>query len=210
MNKVSETNKNWIVGIIAAIGASLCCIIPVLALIAGAGGIASAFSWLAPARPFLIGLAVIVLSFAWYQKLKPRKIQPECECETDDLPAGKTAKPKFIKSKAFLGLVTIFAAVTISFPYYSQIFYPKNEKQIIIVDKSNLQTAEFKISGMYCGACAEHVKHEVNKLSGIIKADASYENANAQIQFDATKTNLTQIENAINSTGYHVIQSTIK
>ena len=45
------------VGIFAAIAASLCCITPLLAILAGASGIASAFSWLEPARPYLIVVA---------------------------------------------------------------------------------------------------------------------------------------------------------
>jgi len=98
----------------------------------------------------------------------------------------------------------------IAFPTYSKIFFPKNEKQIIIIDKSNIQTAEFKISGMDCSACEEEVKHEVNKLNGIVKVDASYEKGNAQIQFDNSKTNITEIEKAINSTGYTVTNSEIK
>lgn len=56
---------------IAALMSSLCCITPVLALIAGTSGLASTFSWLDPARPFFVGITVMVLSFAWYQKLLP-------------------------------------------------------------------------------------------------------------------------------------------
>jgi hypothetical protein len=60
-------------GLLAAITASLCCITPVLALIAGTSGIASTFSWIEPFRPYLIGLTILVLGFACYQKLKPQK-----------------------------------------------------------------------------------------------------------------------------------------
>jgi mercuric ion transport protein len=60
-------------GLLSAIAASLCCITPVIALIAGTSGIAASFSWIEPARPFLIGLTGVVLGFAWYQKLKPKK-----------------------------------------------------------------------------------------------------------------------------------------
>ena len=84
----------------------------------------------------------------------------------------------------FLGIVTAFAIVMLAFPYYAHIFYPKTEKQIIVVDTSNVQTVEFFISGMTCASCEEHVNHEVNKLSGIIKSTASYENGNAIIEFD--------------------------
>lgn len=183
-------------GLLTAITASLCCITPVLALIAGTSGIASTFSWIEPFRLYLIGLTILVLGFAWYQKLKPHK-EIDCDCETDE-------KPKFIQSKKFLGIVTVFAIVMLAFPYYSGIFYPNTEKQIIVVDKSDIKTTVFKISGMTCVSCEEHVNHKVNKLNGIVNSKASYENGNAIVEFDQTKTNETEIEKAINSTGYKV------
>ena len=100
--------------------------------------------------------------------------------------------------------MTVFAILMLSFPYYSGIFYPNTEKQIIVVDKSDIKTTEFKISGMTCASCEEHVNHEVNKLNGIVISKASYENENAIIEFDKTKTNEAEIEKAINSTGYKV------
>ena len=57
---------------------------------------------------------------------------------------------------------------------------------------------------MTCTSCEEHVNHEVNKLNGIVTSKASNENGNAIIEFDKTKTNETEIEKAINSTGYKV------
>jgi copper chaperone CopZ len=200
---VKSENKLIGTSLLTAIAASLCCMTPVLALIAGTSGIASTFSWIEPFRPYLIGLTILVLGFAWYQKLKPQK-EIDCECETDDLPAGKAGKTKFIQSKTFLGIVTAFAILMLAFPYYSGIFYPNTDKQIIVVDESDIKTTEFKISGMTCASCEEHVNHEVNKLNGIISSKASYENGNAIIEFDKTKTNETEIEKAINSTGYKV------
>jgi len=193
---MKSENKLIGAGLLTAITASLCCITPVLALIAGTSGIVSTFSWIEPFRPYLIGLTILVLVFAWYQKLKPRK-EIDCECETDE-------KPKFLQTKMFLGIVTVFAIVMLAFPYYSGLFYPNTEKQIIVVDKSDIKTTEFKISGMTCASCEKHVNNEVNKLNGIVNSKASYENENAIIEFDRTKTNETEIEKAINSTGYKV------
>ena len=184
------------ISVITAITASLCCITPVLALIAGTSGIASTFSWLEPFRSYLIGFTVLVIGFAWYQKLKSRN-EIDCECETDE-------KPKFMQSKTFLAIVTVFAIVMLAFPYYSGIFYSNMEKQIVIVDKSDIKTTEFKINGMTCASCEEHVNHKVNKLIGILNSKASYESGNAIVEFDKTKTNETEIEKAINSTGYKV------
>jgi mercuric ion transport protein len=206
---MNSENKLIGAGLLTAITASLCCITPVLALVAGSSGVASIFSWLDPFRPYLIGLTILVLAFAWYQILKSHKTV-DCECETDDLPTGKAGKPKFIQSKSFLGIVTAFALVMLAFPYYSGIFYPKSEKQIIVVDKSDITKTEFKISGMTCSACQEHINHEVNKLNGILSSKASYENGNAIIEFDQTKTNVTEIEKAINSTGYTVTENQAK
>tara|TARA_R110001583_G_scaffold176620_2_gene331365 strand:- start:387 stop:986 length:600 start_codon:yes stop_codon:yes gene_type:complete len=189
-------NKLIGAGLLTAITASLCCITPVLALIAGTSGIASTFSWIEPFRPYLIGLTILVLGFAWYQKLKPKK-EVDCECETAE-------KPKFIQSKTFLVIVTVFAIIMLAFPYYSGFFYPNTKKQVIVVDKSDVQTTEFKISGMTCASCEEQVNYEVNKLNGIVNLKTSYENGNAIIEFDRTKTNETEIENAINATGYNI------
>ncbi|KMQ72255.1 MULTISPECIES: mercuric transport protein MerTP [Chryseobacterium group] len=189
-------NKLIGAGLLTAIAASLCCITPVLALIAGTSGLASSFSWLEPFRPYFISLTILVLGFAWYQKLKPKK-QIDCNCDIEE-------KPQFIQSKKFLGIITAFAIVMLAVPYYSSIFYPKTEKQIIVFDKSNIQKVEFSIRGMTCTSCGEHVNHEVNKLKGIINSNASYENGNAIVEFDNSKINITEIEKAINSTGYSV------
>ena len=190
-------SKLAITSLLTAITASLCCIAPVLALIAGTSGFASTFSWIEPFRPYLIGLTIVVLLFAWYQKFKPEK-EIDCgECETDE-------KPKFMHSKTFLGVVTAFAIVMLAFPYYSSMLYPKTEKQIIIVNNSNIKTTEYKISGMTCASCEAHVNHEVNKLNGIVNSKTTYENGNSIIEFDETKTNELEIEKAINATGYKV------
>lgn len=184
--------------IITAIAASLCCITPVLALIAGTSGIASAFSWLEPFRPYLIGLTILVLGFAWYQTLKPRTQEEiECACEDDE-------KPKFIQSKTFLAIVTVFAGLMLAFPTYADVFYPEKNNQIMVVDKADIQTVEFAISGMTCTGCEAHVKHEVDQLEGIVAVNVSYENENAIVEYDRSKTSSEDIEKAINSTGYQV------
>src|SRR5262245_18441362 len=97
------TNGNLIgAGVFTAIAASLCCITPVIALLAGSSGIASSFSWIEPARVYLIGFTIAMLAVAWYKKLRPLPVD-ECGCEVFE-------KPKFIQSKTFLLIVTLFSA----------------------------------------------------------------------------------------------------
>lgn len=196
---MKKNNKIIGAGLLTAIASSLCCITPVLALISGTSGIASTFSWLEPFRPYLIGFTILVLGFAWYQKLKQKK-EIDCDCETDE-------KPSFFQSKLFLGIVTIFAIVMTAFPNYSSVFYQKNEKEIIVVDKANIQTVNLEIKGMTCVSCEEHINYSVNQIDGIINIKSSYENGNAEIEFDNSKTTMEEIEKAINSTGYSVINT---
>lgn len=196
---MKKDNKIIGTGLLTAIASSLCCITPVLALISGTSGIASTFSWLEPFRPYLIGFTILVLGFAWYQKLKPKK-EIDCDCETDE-------NSSFLQSKLFLGIVTVFAIVMTAFPYYSSVFYPKNEKEIIVVDKANIQTINIEIKGMTCASCEEHINHSVNQLDGIINIKSSYENGNSVIEFDNSKTSIEEIKKSVNATGYSVINA---
>jgi copper ion binding protein len=195
--KTEKTSKNAAyAGLLAAIAASSCCIPPVIALFAGIGGSASALSFMEPFRPYLIGLAVVAIGYAWYSYLKPKKADDCCVID---------AKPKWYQTKGFLIGITLFAALSIAFPYYASIFYPNNKKEVVVVSESNIQRVNFDIKGMTCASCEEHVKHAVNELDGIVNVKASYEKANAEVEFDNTKTTKENIEKAINATGYKVI-----
>lgn len=192
-------------GLLAAIVASLCCITPVFSLLAGIGGIAATFSWMEPLRPYLIVLTIGVLAFAWYQKLKPStKEEIDCACEEDD-------KPSFWQSKRFLGIVTVFAALMLAFPAYSHIFYSKNDSTGGTVDKEQTQIkfADFKIKGMTCTGCEEHVKHAVFALDGVQDVSASYKDASAQVKYDVSLVDVNEITEVINSTGYTVTASKV-
>ena len=192
-----KTTKLAGASILSAIAASLCCITPILALISGASGAASAFSWLEPYRPLLIGITVAVLGFAWYQKLKPKQESIDCNCEQEE-------KTPFMQTKTFLAIVTIFAAVMTAFPYYSAAFYPDNQKKVVVSNQLNVQKIDLGIKGMTCEGCEEHIKHAVNELPGIIHVDASFKDGSTSIEFDQTKTSLSEIEKAIDKTGYIV------
>ena len=160
---------------------------------------ASSFSWVAPIRPYLIVVSVAVLSFAWYQKLKPGKTELDC-CAVDE-------KPGFIQSKTFLVLLTVFALTMMAFPFYSNLFFGQNDKQVIIMDRSTIDSVQFNISGMTCTSCEDHIEYAVNKLPGIIEVNASYEKSNTTVKYDTTQTTPNQIEEAIHSTGYTIIHS---
>ncbi|SHG48164.1 Copper chaperone CopZ [Fodinibius roseus] len=190
-----NTDTKWMgAGLFAAFVASLCCVTPVFAFLAGIGGVASIFSWVEPFRPYLIGLTVLLLGFAWYQKLKPQWDQ-ECTCEED---------PSFWNTKGFLGGVTVLAALLLAFPYYSDAFFPKQDKQVVYVQESQVQSITWDIKGMTCTGCEATVENAANGIDGVLEADATYDTGQATIKYDRGKTNQETIKAAIDKTGFTV------
>jgi copper chaperone CopZ len=183
--------------VLSAFAASLCCITPVIALLAGSSSIAANFSWIEPARPYLIGLSIAVLGFAWYLKLRPVSTEVDCDCETPQ-------EAPFLQSRTFLGLVTIFAILMMTFPLYAKVFYPKPAAHATIAAVENKRQVTFLIEGMTCEACEEHVNNEVSKVPGVSAYQTSYASENSLVSFDQTKTDVKAIESAINKTGYRV------
>ena len=197
---------NWLVkhyrnlagtGLVAAIASSLCCIIPLISLLAGLGGVATAFSWIEPARPYLIGFTVLALGFAWYLRFRDRITGNECACDDD-------VKRSFLQGKAFLPVVSVVALLMLSFPNYAHIFYPNNATHADIINEVDVDSATFFISGMTCTGCEEHVEHGVKKLPGIVSVSANYKQRRADVTFDRTRTSIESIEIANNETGYKV------
>ncbi|MBI3124042.1 MAG: mercuric transport protein MerTP [Ignavibacteriales bacterium] len=186
-------------GIITALLASLCCITPVLAVLGGLGGIATTFSFLEPLRPYLIGLTVIVLGYAFYKTYKPKKENDiNCICETDD-------KFKFIKSKKFLWMVIVVSALLITFPYYSKALFPSSKGNIVIVQSNNIVKATLNIEGMSCTACEESVDYTLKSKNGVINATSSCKTGIAYVEYDKTKVNPAQLKKAVEEkVGYKV------
>lgn len=190
-------------GVLAALAASSCCIPPVIAAIAGVGGISSSLSWMEPLRPYLIGLAVIAIGYAWYVHLKPKKAD-DCGCEVDD-------KPKWYQTKGFLIGITLFAAVSIAFPYYSGIFFSDNTaNKTIIVKEGDIVQASLTIEGMTCTGCEHHVNQTLNNSEGVVEASSSYETGIAKVKYDKTKVSIDELADAVEkATGYKVVDKKI-
>lgn len=186
-------------GILSAIAASLCCISPVIALLAGTTSAVSTFAWLAPARPYFIGLTIVVLSLAWFIKLRKPVVADECGCEP--------AKEPFMQSKKFLFIITLFAMLMLLFPLFSRSVLSSTSGKMNSGTLTSISQAEFAISGMTCDDCELHVSYAVNKLKGINSVKVSYDSARAFVKFDSAKVGIAEITNAINSTGYKVVNT---
>jgi len=186
--------KGWIGGVIAAIAASLCCIAPLLAIFGGLSGAATYFNWIAPYRPYLISITIMMFSFAWYQQLiiAPKKEVDCCE----------PARRSFWQSKKFLLIVTVFAALLTAFPYYSSIFYKAAPKTTAASLQSNFKSLQLNIKGMSCEDCTKHIDGSLMDLNGVRSSITSFEKAQTVVQYDPAKTNADSINHKIKEIGY--------
>ena len=200
-------NKNTSIGaaVFSAVSLKLCCWGPLLLTgIAGVSGSSVYFSWLIVLKPYLLTIAFLSLGFAFYQVYKPKKEEDCCSgnCVIE--------KKSFFKSKLYVWLVAFFVITMTLISYYPQLFHYNTEKEIIIVDKSNIKLVKLNIKGMTCTGCEENINHTLNQLDGIIEINTSFQKGTSEIKFDKSKTNTSQIENAIKSKGYQIKSANIE
>jgi len=193
-------------GVVAAIASSLCCVLPLIAVIFGLGafGAAAIFD---TARPYMIGVAFAALAYGFYRVYFRREECAEGEsCAT---------KPVSRINKIFLwaGAVVIvaFAFSPSYLGYISAAITPPNlpvaESAPIVVpeESASKKTVVLKIRGMTCDACETHIEVPLRKLNGVISADADYKKHNVTVVYDSTQVTVEKIKETILATGYELI-----
>ncbi|CAN5798335.1 hypothetical protein BH24BAC1_BH24BAC1_32770 [soil metagenome] len=184
-------------GLAASFLASLCCLAPLLAVLGGAAGATTAFSWVEPFRPYLAGLTVAMLGLAWYQKLKPAKAAADCACEAE-------GKASFWQSMQLLLLVSGLALGLLALPNYAGLFYGKDKAQSAIAPPDFAQNVQLQVSGMTCAGCEAHVNKEIGSVPGVFTVQTSYDEGTAIVSYDSAKVTPADILQAASKTGYTV------
>lgn len=111
------TNKRSIIAaVIAAIGASLCCVGPLVLLSLGVGGTwISSLTALEPYRPIFIGITLLFLFMAFRKLyLLPRQCAPGDTC----------AIPSTLRNQRIIfWVVSVLMIALLAFPYYASVFF---------------------------------------------------------------------------------------
>ncbi|SKA06635.1 Copper chaperone CopZ [Chitinophaga eiseniae] len=188
-------------GLLLAVTSSLCCIVPLLAIVGGTGGAVATFSWAAPLRPYLLGATVLILGFAFYQAYKPRQ-KDACGCPGEEKKSG-------LQSKTFLWVITVMSVLLSTFPYYAKYFQPQQSgPQIIVNNSAGAEQAVLHIQGMSCEACEGHVNNALLQKKGVRKVNTFYGKGISIVEFDSTQISLKQLAATVETeTGYQVTQS---
>ncbi len=194
---IIKLNKKASIGtaMLSAVSLKLCCWGPLLLTgVAGISGSSAYFSWLNTLKPYLLVIAFLSLSLAFYQVYKKKKVADCGNCETNKL--------SFFKSKFNLWLVAVFVIVMTLVSYYPQIFHPTVTKGIVATNNTHIQSLKLNVEGMVCSGCEENINHSVNKLDGILGINTSHIKGASEIKFDSTKTSASEIKEVIKSKGY--------
>src|SRR5881396_2398695 len=98
--------------LIAGIAASLCCILPIVFVLAGAG-IVGASAFFAAWRPYLLGITFLLLGLGFY--FAYRRAKNACE------PGSACERPATNRTgRIGLWIATVVVLIIAAFPYYSE------------------------------------------------------------------------------------------
>lgn len=104
--------KTMVATVLTAVGASACCIGPVVFSLAGAGALSAASSRLEVFRPAFLALTVVLLGGAFF--LTYRRPTDSCGVNTACPPVSNG------RNKLLLWAIAIVAVALSAFPYYIQ------------------------------------------------------------------------------------------
>lgn len=184
--------KSWFLagGLVSAVTASFCCIVPLLALGLGAGGFAAS-SWFAQWRPYFLVASFVLLAMAWYVTYR----RPKAACGPNE---ACSTSPQRKGLKIALWVVTALAVPAALFPT----LVPSNPVRADTTAVAGGTELRVAIPSMDCPSCAKGIEGTLRRQPGVRDASVNYDSKQALIVFDASTTNADKLVAAIDSTGF--------
>jgi mercuric ion transport protein len=107
----ASRSRAWIAtaAVASALGASVCCILPVVVALLGVGS-AALGAKLEPFRPFFLAMTALLLGLAFYRAYKPIECAPGEACA---VPTNRR------RNRILLWVVAVVALALVAFPYYA-------------------------------------------------------------------------------------------
>jgi copper chaperone CopZ len=195
--------------VIAAFAASLCCVGPVLFAVLGLGAFGAATIFEA-ARPWLLGAAIIALGFGFYRAYgsKQTACAPGEACAT---------KPINRAGRAGLWIASALALAFALSPYYigslaarlttraaTSVAPTTSAQKSQAAASSEAASATFAVEGMTCASCETTLRLALERTAGVRRAEVSYKNGEAVVEYDPKLTAPDKLRAAIDETGYKV------
>jgi copper chaperone CopZ len=185
--------------LLAAIAASLCCVLPIVFALGGFA-IVGASAFFDSLWPYFLIATFALLGVGFY--LAYRKPKHACE------PGSACARPHVNRfGRVGLWIATALALAFAAFPYYSGavanfLLSDSSVKASAAQAANAVEHVTFAVRGMYCPACAKGVETKLTDLPGVREARVSYEHGRAEIVYDSRTVKPEQLEKAIRDAGY--------
>ncbi len=66
------------------------------------------------------------------------------------------------------------------------------------------ESVSIEVSGMKCGGCENTINTAVSAIDGVLSVKASHQEKRVDVEFDPDKTDIEEIEDAIEDAGFSV------
>lgn len=183
--------------VVSAMASSLCCLVPIAALLFGTGGFAAA-TLFAKCRLPLLGATTVLLGLAWYLTYIARKQVP-CECSPCSL-TRIAGKRNFL-----LWAATVFIIATATFPILFSALAGRvglTPHPVTITPGQERFALHATIPSMDCAACAIIIRMKLYDMPGVRNVAVTFGNKSAEVQYDPSQISSEQIISKINETGF--------
>jgi copper chaperone CopZ len=195
--KKQKTRWALVGALVAAVTASLCCILPVLAVGFGLTGFALS-RFLESLRPYFLAATAGLLAFGFYQAYRPRQeaCEPGSVCERT--PLGRW-------NRLILWLATALVILFATFPYYSGwVVQAISSDRLRPTGTSQAPEAHLilRVEGMDCPACAGLLQNNLRQLPGVRRVEVSFQDKLARIDYDPKAVDPSRFEKIIAEAGF--------
>jgi len=192
-----KKQKKYLIILTLALLSSMYSITPIFAYLTHNTSFSAMFFWTQLFRPVFILLVVILLSIAWFKKLRPAEIPGTCVLNPEGLP-----KTPFFRTRLYLFIVTTISVIFISFPIWGALIIPKSDKVYKTLHYSKLSINTLFIDKLTCDSCEEVIISFTNDLDGVQDVHFTSDHKYLTIKFDNTKNNIDDIIFSISQTGF--------
>jgi copper chaperone CopZ len=161
--------------IIAAFGASLCCIGPFVLVALGFGAFAGAVSaFFEPLRPWLLAIAFGIVG---WRLITLYRVPGDASCSHDSGSTCATSarKREMTLTWGVLAVVVLFAGT----PHLLSLIPHLIEPAPAGLSITPIHETCLTIDGMSCSACATHLESELARVPGVSRANVNFDAAEA-------------------------------
>src|SRR5574337_309396 len=188
-------------GVLSALAASLCCVVPLLAVGLGASGLTAANAF-APWRPYFLVATFGLLGLGFYLSYRasvPRACDPASHCRPSLL--GRWSRP-------ILWLATALAIVFATFPYYSGWVARAAGRSLPGIHSARTSAhLVVKVDGMDCIMCAGGLRATLRQIPGVRHAEVNFQDKQAMIDYDPRAVDPSRFLKVIADSGFRVAGS---